>query len=81
MSIWKFHLECDHGKLTKRQGSSDTFYSSNEPLLEFLLHACRLTIGTLFVFFGGDYCGLGPREEVDQIHNTVLMNVSGLQNA
>lgn len=70
-----------YGFHTERHGTTDTFDSPDKPFLQLLLNLCGLTVGILLVALGQDLGTLWPRKEVDQVHDTLLVDVAGLQDA
>jgi hypothetical protein len=60
--------------------STDTLHAANQPAFEFLLDESHLTVGALFGPFGEHFGALGTGKEVNNIYNTVLVDVAGLQD-
>lgn len=65
---------------TNGQESSDTFYSADKPLFQFHLHAGCFPEEALVAPSGDYLCALGAGKEVNEVDDSVFVNVSGLKN-
>lgn len=66
---------------TKVDLSTNAFHTSHEPLFQLLLDGARLSVGIVFVAWRQDARGSGTRKKVHKIHDSVFVNVSGLQDS
>lgn len=60
--------------------SSNTFHSSDEPLLQFILYSDGLAEGHLLGSLHNHIAILRSREEIYQVNDTVFVYVSGVQD-
>ena len=66
--------------LTQVEASTDTLYPSNQPLLQLVGYHNSLPERQLLVSSVNDMLALGTGKEVDQIHNTIFMNIPSLKD-